>query len=45
MEEVEKGVGGSEVKRGMRNIEELDENYNRYRRERERDRSAVSLGH
>ncbi len=27
MEEVEKGVGGSEVKRGMRNIEELDENW------------------
>lgn len=27
VEEVEKGVGGSEVNRGMGNIEELDENW------------------
>lgn len=27
VEEVEKGVGGSEVKRGMGNIEQLDENW------------------
>lgn len=27
VEEVEKGVGGSEVKRGMGNIEHLDENW------------------
>lgn len=47
MEEVEKGVGGSEVKRGMRNVEELDENWQiRLTDKGEREiGSAVAVGH
>lgn len=41
MEEVEKGVGGSEVKRGMGNTEELDENWQiRLTDKGERDREC-----
>lgn len=46
VEEVEKGVGGSEVKRGMGNTEELDENWQiRLTDKGEKRGSAVAVGH